>query len=66
MKRILFGVLASSYFVVGPVNASFIMYLDDLSTVGKDVVVRDDTLSGLFTSTGLTTDADTASSTKGF
>lgn len=65
MKKIIFGVLAATYLVAGPASASFIMYLDDLSTVGKDIVVRDDTLSGLFTSIGLTTDADTASSTTG-
>ncbi len=60
MNKNILGIAAATLFA-GSANASFIMYMDDLSTAGKDVIVQDDTLAGLFTSIGFTTDADSSS-----
>lgn len=61
MNKTLLGMGMAAALFTGSANASFIMYMDDSSTVGKDVIVQDDTLAGLFTSIGFTTNADTSS-----
>ncbi len=59
MKKALLGMgAAAALLVAGSANASFIMYIDDLSTTGKDIIVQDDTLAGVLTSIGSTLAAD--------
>lgn len=57
MKKYLIG-MAAALLTAGSANASFIMYLDDKSTTGIDVVVQDETVAGILTGIGLTTDPD--------
>jgi hypothetical protein len=61
----LLGFAAASFLAAGSANASFVLYLDDLSTAGKDIIVEDETLAGALTSIGLTTNDDASNGTEG-
>jgi len=58
VKKIILGASAAMLMATSSANAAFIMTLDDSSTAGIDAIVQDDTLAGVLTSAGLTTDAD--------
>ena len=65
MKKIIFGTSAAMLMAASSANAAFIMTLDDASTAGIDAIIQDDTLAGVLTSAGFTTDADGSSSMAG-
>jgi len=58
MNKLIFGAAAAALMATSTANAAFIMYLDDASTAGIDRIVQDDTLAGVLTSIGLTTNGD--------
>ncbi len=58
MNKLILGAATVALMAASSANASFILYMDDLSTVGTDVIVQDDTLIGALTSIGFTTDGD--------
>jgi len=58
MNKLILGVAAAALMATGSANAAFIMSLDDSSTAGIDRIVQDDTLAGVLTSIGLTTNSD--------
>ena len=58
MNKLILGAASAALIATSSANASFVMYLDDSSTVGIDRIVQDDTLAGALTSIGLTTTDD--------
>jgi len=63
MNKLILGAATAALMLASSANASFIMYLDDSSTAGIDAIVQDDTLAGVITSLGLTTDSDAIGTT---
>ena len=61
MKKIILGASAAMMMAASSANAAFIMTLDDTSTAGIDAIIQDDTLAGVLSGAGLTTDGDTTS-----
>ena len=65
MKKIILGASAAMLMAASSANAAFIMTLDDASTAGIDAIIQDDTLAGVLTSAGFTTDVDGSSAQAG-
>ena len=61
MKKIILGTSAAMMMAASSANAAFIMTLDDAGTAGIDAIIQDDTLAGVLSGAGFTTDGDTTS-----
>ena len=57
-KKLIIGICLSLFFMAVPARAEMILFLDDLSTSGIDVIVGDDLTAGSASSIGNTTTAD--------